>query len=107
VAKDTYNVYASKQKSVGGLDESVEMTDRSPVFQSIGGVFPFFYGNHQRMFGKKLIDYNPAQKIFGIHQSFNGVCLYGYYVETDQKLYFHVCSAPPDLRIRFATLQHE
>lgn len=101
MAKDTDQVFPSKQNSVGGLDESVEITDRSPVCQDISGVFPFFYGMTQRIFGKKIIDYNPEQKIWGIHQSFNGVCLYGYFVETSEKLYFHVCSAPPDLRIHF------
>lgn len=100
--KDTLKSQPVKLLQIGGMDESVEVTDASPVLQEVGGVFPFFYGMAQRIFGKKIIDYNPNQKIWSIHQSFNGVCLYGYYVETDQKLYFHVCSAPPDLRIRFA-----
>jgi hypothetical protein len=103
--KDTLRATSAKLKQVGGIDESVEITDQTSILQEVRGTFPFFYGMHQRMFGKKIIDYNPAQKIWGIHQSFNGVCLYGYYVETNFKLYFHVCSAPPDLRIRFATLQ--
>lgn len=105
MAKDTLRAQPAKLVSVGGMDESVEYTDSSPAFQEVSGSFPFFYGSHQRIFGKKLIDYNPDQKIWGIHQSFNGVCLYGYFVETQAKLYFHVCAAPPDLRIRFATLQ--
>jgi hypothetical protein len=103
--RDTLRAASAKLKQVSGMDESVELTDVSPILQEAHGTFPFFYGMNQRMFGKKIIDYNPEQKIWGIHQSFNGVCLYGYYVETNAKLYFHVCSAPPDLRIRFATLQ--
>jgi hypothetical protein len=102
VAKDTDKINPVKLNSVAGMDESVELTDASPILQEASGVYPFFYASAQRIFGKKIIDYNPNQKIWGIHQSFNGVCLYGYYVETDQKLYFHVCSAPPDLRIRFS-----
>lgn len=105
MASDTLQVQPVKLTTVGGMDESVEMTDRSEALQECHGTFPFFYGMHQRLFGKKIIDYNPDQKIWGIHQTFNGVCLYGYYVETNNKLYFHICSAPPDLRIRFATLQ--
>jgi hypothetical protein len=99
--KSTLRVTAAKLKQVSGMDESVEMTDSSPILQEAHGTFSFFYGMHQRMFGKKIIDYNPDQIIWGIHQSFNGVCLYGYFVETSEKLYFHVCSAPPDLRIKF------
>lgn len=105
MASQTLQAHAVKLTTVGGMDESVELTDRSDIVQESHGTFPFFYGMHQRMFGKKIIDFNPDQKIWGIHQSFNGVCLYGYYVETSAKLYFHLCSAPPDLRIRFATLQ--
>lgn len=105
MAKDALKATAAKLNTLGGIDESVEMTDPSPSLQNAHGTFPAFYYAHQRMFGKKIIDYNPDQQVLGIHQSFNGVCLYGYYVETDHKLYFHVCSAPPDLRIRFATLQ--
>jgi hypothetical protein len=92
-------------QTVAGIDESVDLTDKGDTLALAEGVFPFFFGMHQRQFGKKIIDFNPGQKVYGIHQTFNGVCLYGYYVETDQKLYYHVCVAPPDLRIVFATLQ--
>lgn len=84
---------------LGGIDESVSLTSAS--FAAVSGVFPFFDEMHQRMFGKKIIDFNPNQKIYGIQQVFNGICLYGYYVQTNNKLYYHVCAAPPDLRIKF------
>ena len=96
---------------LGGIDESVQDTDLSekPLNQVNNvkplvvarGVFPFFQGMHQRMLGKKLIDYNPAQKVYAIHQTFNGVCQYGYYVQTSANLYYHLCTAPPDMRIHF------
>lgn len=89
---------------LSGVDESVDSTSPEAVSE-VGGVFPFFHFAYQRFFGKKIIDYNPDQQVLAIHQAFNGVCLYGYFVETSSKLYYHVCSAPPDLRIRFATLQ--
>lgn len=87
--------------SVGGVDESTSLTTDEPSVANTGGVFPYFYGIQQRMFGKKTIDFNPDQQVFGIHQTFNGVCLYGYYVQTHLKLYYHACDAPPDLRIKF------
>jgi len=86
---------------VGGVDESSFLTTAEPTLAGAEGTFPFFYGMHQRLFGKKIIDYNPDQKVYGIHQTFNGVCLYGYYVQTNNKLYYHLCDAPPDLRIHF------
>lgn len=101
MAQDTEDVKGKIFATVGGVDESVELVSDDPSLVAANGGFPFFYGMHQRMFGKKLIDFNPGQKVSGIHQTFNGICLYGYYVETDKKLYYHVCSAPPDLRIRF------
>lgn len=101
MAKDTKKVKGKVYSTVSGVDESVELVTPEPSLASVNGTFPFFYGMHQRMFGKKLIDFNPEQMVYGIHQTFNGVCLYGYYVQTDNKLYYHVCSAPPDLRIRF------
>lgn len=84
---------------IGGIDESVSLTEATLAAAS--GVFPFFYGSLQRMLGKKIIDYNPDQSVYGIQQVFNGICLYGYYVQTNAKLYYHVCDAPPDLRIVF------
>lgn len=88
---------------VGGVDEASLSTSIDPTLNSVNGSFPFFYGMHQRMFGKKIIDFNPDQAVYGIHQTFNGICLYGYYVQTVNKLYYHLCSAPPDLRIHFFT----
>lgn len=101
MARDTKFAKGKIFEAVAGIDESVPLVSSEPSLASCNGAFPFFYGMHQRIHGKKLIDFNPGQQVHGIHQTFNGVCLYGYYVETDQKLYFHMCDAPPDLRIRF------
>lgn len=101
MAKDTKQRKGKIFSVVAGIDESIELVSLEPGLSSVNGSFPFFYGMHQRMYGKKLIDYNPDQAVMGIHQTFNGVCLYGYYVETVNKLYYHLCDAPPDLRIRF------
>lgn len=101
MAKDALQAKGPMAPKIGGVNESVPLAASNPYFAASNGSYPFFYGMHQRIFGKKLIDYNPDQAIYGIHQTFNGVCLYGYYVQTNNKLYYHVCSAPPDLRIRF------
>jgi len=103
VAKQTEQV-KSQVVAISGVNESLDLANPSAVAVA-GGVFPFFYGSVQRHFGKKLIDFNPGCKVSAIHQVFSGVCVYGYYVETDLKLYYHPCSAPPDLRIKFAMLQ--
>ena len=101
MAKETRATKPVYLQTVGGMDESVEITNNSEAMVLAQGSFPWFYGMHHRMFGKKLIDWNPEQEVFQIHQAFNGICLYGYYVETNHKLYFHLCMAPPDLRIHF------
>lgn len=101
MAKDTRKVKGTIFLQIGGMDESVPLASPEPSFFSASGVIPFFYGMQQRVYGKKLIDFNPEQAIYAIHQTFNGVCLYGYYVQTNHKLYYHVCNAPPDLRIKF------
>lgn len=101
MAFDTEKVKGKIFTTIGGIDESTPLVAPQPIIAGVNGSFPFFDGMHQRIFGKKLIDFNPNQRVNGIHQTFNGVCLYGYYVETNNKLYFHVCSAPPDLRINF------
>jgi hypothetical protein len=110
MAKDPLSIQSVFLPALGGMDESVSETDMHDnqagaltfiPLNTARGVFPFFQGMHQRMPGKKLIDYNPAQKVMGIHQSFNGICQYGYYVQTDAKLYYHLCTAPPDMRIHF------
>lgn len=101
MAKDTLKIKGQIFPTIGGVDESTSLTSKETTVVSNNGSFPFFDGMVERMFGKKLIDFNPGQKVYAIHQTFNGICLYGYYVQTDQKLYFHVCDAPPDLRIRF------
>lgn len=105
MAKSTLQQTPSKIAVVlGGVDEAQDVAS-SDAAQVVGGVIPFFHGTLQRFFGKKIIDFNPGHEVLGVHQVFSGVCVYGYFVETSQKLYYHVCSAPPDLRIRFATLQ--
>lgn len=110
MAKDTFQISDLKMTALGGMDESVSQTDMTDIqlgnlnFKPLmvaSGVFPFFQGMHQRMTGKKIIDYNPNQKVMGIHQTFNGVCQYGYYVQTSAKLYYHLCTAPPDMRIHW------
>lgn len=101
MAFDTEKVKGKIFTTVGGIDESSSLVAPEPTIVGVNGSFPFFHGMHQRMLGKKLIDFNPNQKVYSIHQTFNGVCLYGYYVQTNNKLYFHVCDAPPDLRIHF------
>ena len=103
MARDSKHQKGQIIEGIGGIDESVSLASSEPSFASTSGVFPFFYGMHHRMFGKKIIDFNPEQEVHAIHQAFNGICLYGYYVETNNKLYFHLCDAPPDLRIRFYT----
>lgn len=99
MAKATLDFQGQVFNTVGGIDESISFTEAE--FVSVNGSFPFFDGSHQRMFGKKIIDVNIGESIYGIQQVFNGICLYGYYVQTNHKLYYHVCSAPPDLRIKF------
>lgn len=101
MAKDPKQVKGKVFDSIGGIDESIQLVSNNPSLAKVNGAFPFFYGMHQRMLGKKIIDYNPEQKVFAIHQTFNGVCLYGYFVQTNNKLYYHLCDAPPDLRIHF------
>lgn len=103
MAKDALKVKGKIRQQIGGVDESVSLTNDEDSVASNNGSFPFFNGMVQRMFGKKIIDYNPGQSIYGICQTFNGICLYGYYVQTVNKLYYHLCSAPPDLRIHFYT----
>lgn len=106
MAKAAYEYPGQVSTELGGIDESKSFTDAS--FVNVRGSFPFFEGMHQRMFGKKIIEFNlqktptfQYQSIYGIQQVFNGICLYGYYVQTINKLYYHVCNAPPDLRIKF------
>ena len=110
MAKDTFQISDQKLDALGGMDESVSETDMTDaaigtlVFKPlnvVSGAFPFFQGMHQRMTGKKIIDFNPGQKVYAIHQTFNGVCQYGYYVQTSAKLYYHLCTAPPDMRIHW------
>lgn len=107
MAKSALEYPGQPATSLGGIDESASLTEVS--FAHTNGSFPFFAGMHERMFGKKIIEFNKDsagaggafQQIYGIQQVFNGICLYGYYVQTNRKLYYHVCNAPPDLRIKF------
>lgn len=101
MAQDTQNTKPKVLLTIGGVDESINLINNEPALGGVAGTFPFFYGMLERMFGKKIIDFNPGQAVYGIQQTFNGVCLYGYYVQTNTKLYYHVCDAPPDLRIKF------
>lgn len=101
MAFDPLQVKGKIFQAVGGVNEATLSTSPDPTLNALNGSFPFFYGMHQRIFGKKIIDFNPGQAVYAIHQTFNGICLYGYYVQTINKLYYHLCSAPPDLRIRF------
>lgn len=101
MAKDTKKIKGHILSTVDGIAESVPLTVAEPSVVSNSGSYPFFYGMYQRIFGKKIIDFNPDQAVYAIHQTFNGICLYGYYVQTSKKLYYHLCDAPPDLRIRF------
>lgn len=103
MAFDPDNIKGTIFQTVGGIDEAALSTTPEPTFNTINGSFPFFHGSHQRMFGKKIIAFNPDQSVYAIHQTFNGICLYGYYVQTSFKLYYHLCDAPPDLRIHFWT----
>lgn len=101
MAQNTLNTKPRIFSTIGGIDESISLINPEPALGGVSGSYPFFYGMLQRMFGKKIIDFNPDQAVYAIHQTFNGVCLYGYYVQTNAKLYYHVCDAPPDLRITF------
>lgn len=88
-----------------GINESSSSFKSDSLAES-SGVFPFFYDAYQRMFGKKLIDAYPGKNVWIIHQALNGFGLYGYYVETQDRLYYHQCSSPPDFRIHFVLPQH-
>lgn len=107
-----------------GIDESTQDLAPSLEWRSLSGLIPVFHDVHQvkipgypqddvepnqgalqRITGKKLIDANPNQKVFAICQAFNGFGQFGYFVQTDQKLYFHTCESPKDMHINFANLQ--
>ncbi len=129
MAVEDYDVLAPPliNQPAFGVDESlseIEMEQVDPVpmshhYARVAGVFPPYYdikaiyeqtddagsGALQRLFGKKLIDANPNQKVFAIAQAYNGFGQYGYYVQTDQKLYFHQCESPKSLSFSLATLQ--
>ena len=110
MAKDTLQIQGVDLGPLGGMDEAVTEVDFTDAqvgkltfkpLVTVSGILPYFQGNYQRMTGKKIIDFNPGQKVMGICQTFNGVCQYGYYVQTNNKLYYHLCSAPPDMRIHW------
>lgn len=105
MANETLQIAGSVTPFIGGMDEAVDVVDTQERFASASGMLPFFSGMQQRQFGKKLIDAYPSKEVLGIHQTFNGICQYGYYVQTNEKLYYHLCVAPSDMRINFATLQ--
>lgn len=86
---------------IGGVDESVDDTKTSFGLSSVNGVFPYFTGSLNRLFGKKLVDANPGQSVMGIAQAFNGFGQFGYYVQTMFKLYYHLCETPADLFIKY------
>lgn len=86
---------------VGGMDESIQVVDSDVTFASVKGAGPFYLGTLQRLFAKKLIDGNPEQSVMGICQAFNPYGQYGYYVQSMEKLYFHLCEVPANLAIDF------
>jgi hypothetical protein len=89
-----------------GVEEMQNQADIDTVSDT-NGIIYFFKESYQRMFGKKLIDANESSNnhVYAIHQALNGFGMYGYYVETSRKLYYHLCSNPPDFRIHFIQLQ--
>lgn len=115
-------------EAAAGVDELVQELDNVPVFSRINGAFNDRHevkavygaglmliekdpqvpkqGALSRFPGKKLIDANPLEKVYAINQAFNGFGQFGYYVQTDKRLYFHTCESPKDLHINFATLQN-
>jgi len=101
MAKEDYQSSTKILLPVGGMDESVQVVDSDVTFARVHGVSPFYLATLQRIFGKKLIDYNPEQSLMGIVQAFNEFGQYGYYVQTMEKLYYHLCEAPPDFHIDF------
>lgn len=86
---------------IGGVDESKEDARPSFSLATVSGVFPYFTGSLNRLFGKKLIDANPGQSVMAIAQAFNGFGQFGYYVQTTFKLYYHLCETPADLFIKY------
>lgn len=124
MADQDYNLKPLVQQIVAGIDESTQDLEPGAGWSDLAGLFPIFHeirqvklksqpldpqnieqGALQRLTGKRLIDANPGQKVFAIAQTFNGFGQFGYYVQTDKKLYFHTCESPKDLHINFATLQ--
>ena len=101
MSKETLQIPGQVQPFLGGINESVDVVDTAEKLADVNGVMPFFSGMFQRQFGKKLIDAYPTKSVWGIHQCFNGICQYGYYIQTNDELYYHLCQAPPDMRINF------
>lgn len=88
---------------VGGMDESIQVVESDVTFASVDGAGPFYLATLQRLFGKKLIDRNREQPVMGLAQAFNSFGQYGYYVQSQHKLYYHLCEAPTDFHINFTT----
>lgn len=86
---------------IGGVDESVGDTQTEFGVSRIEGIAPFYTGTHQRMFGKKVIDVNREQSVMALAQAFNGFGQFGYFVQTMEKLYYHLCETPANLEINF------
>lgn len=101
MAKETLQILGQTTPYLGGINETVDEVDTNEKFAATNGVVPYFSGMFQRLFGKKIIDVYPTKQTWGIHQCFNGICQYGYYVQSNEKLYYHICQAPPDMRINF------
>ena len=86
---------------IGGVDESVQDVDTGfSLSRSEGNAF-FYIGTPQRLYGKKIVDANPLQSVMGLSQIFNGFGQFGYYVQSMEKLYFHLCETPADLFIDY------
>ena len=86
---------------VGGVDESVQVVDTAFGMAASRGNAFFYVGTPQRLFGKKLVDANPEQSMMGLSQLFNGYGQFGYYVQSMEKLYYHLCETPADLFIDY------
>lgn len=101
MAKQDQLVKSKLLYPVGGMDESIQVVESDVTFAKVHGAAPFFVATLQRIFAKKLVDVNREQSVMGICQAFNTYGQYGYYVQSQQKLYYHLCEAPPNFAIDF------
>jgi hypothetical protein len=90
---------SSQDLPILGMDDSFQETE-APFFHA-KGVAPYYNDMVQRILGKKRVDVNPGNQVMSIAQAFNGFGQYGYFVQTDKKLYFHRCEEIVDMHINF------